>query len=504
MGRAIRALLFTHRWMGIIIGLVMTMWCLSGFVMMYSPYPRLQSQEQIAGLSALRWPVATNWHAIDMADETPISSARVEDMGGTSVLRVSPARQPGPRIAQMRATPDTIALGTEAALPPLSQAQIKKIAEQFARNSGQNAAVTGIVPVTIDQWTVQTAKRHQPLHRVDYADGATIYVAGSGEVVQQTTRAERFWGWLGAVPHWLYPTILRQNGEVWSQTVIWASTIGCFLTVTGMVVGIVRLKRNRQGKVGSPFQGTWWWHHMLGLVFGLLTLTWVFSGLVSMNPLGFLDSEAGFAEGQRLSGEMRWGEVRDGLATLNSVPEGTVRIETAPLAGKLYFAAVNRSGQRTRLSTTGQQAPLNRAEVVAALSNGPTVQSLTLMRVPDAYYYTHKTPVTLPVWRAILDDGEETRLYIDADTGRLIRAYDRNGRGFRWLMNGLHSLDLPGLNTQPIWDMVMLPLLAMVTLVCGTGTWMGVNKLRRDARIRRNWRRRLQRDSRNEKPQLAG
>ena len=62
-------------------------------------------------------------------------------------------------------------------------------------------------------------------------------------MVQLTTRFQRFWGWLGAVPHWLYPTILRQDGALWSQVVICTSLIGCFLTVTGLWVGIARLRR---------------------------------------------------------------------------------------------------------------------------------------------------------------------------------------------------------------------------------------------------------------------
>jgi hypothetical protein len=67
-------------------------------------------------------------------------------------------------------------------------------------------------------------------------------------------------------------------------------------------------------------------------------------------------------------------------------------------------------------------------------------------------------------------------------SGRLLRAVDRNGRGFRWLQDGLHRLDLPLLRRRPWWDLVVLPLLAAVMFVCGTGTWMAWNKVRRDVR----------------------
>ncbi len=116
--------------------------------------------------------------------------------------------------------------------------------------------------------------------------------------------------------------------------------------------------------------------------------------------------------------------------------------------------------------------------------------SLQLLSREDAYYYEHRYPAQLPVWRVILADAQRTRLYIDPSTGRLIRAFDGNGRSYRWLMTGLHDLDFPILRSRPLWDIVVLPLLAAVTFVCGTGTWMGLQKIRRDLRRIRNRRKR--------------
>ena len=54
-------------------------------------------------------------------------------------------------------------------------------------------------------------------------------------------RASRVLNWLGAVPHWLYPTILRQDATLWSQVVIWTSLIGTFLTADRPLPGGRRL-----------------------------------------------------------------------------------------------------------------------------------------------------------------------------------------------------------------------------------------------------------------------
>ncbi|HEY4546833.1 MAG TPA: PepSY domain-containing protein [Pedomonas sp.] len=482
-------LLFLHRWLGILVGLVMTIWCLSGFVMMYSPYPRLEPQEQLRGLAPLQLSLDISWDQTELADDMLLSSVRVEQMGTRAVLRATPAAEPGPASPQMRAKPITIDLATGRILENLAAQDALELGRGFGERFGIKGDALRAARIQIDQWTVQTARRHQPLYRVDYADGASVYIAGSGEVVQQTTRSERFWGWLGAVPHWLYPTLLRQDAALWSQVVIWTSLLGCFLSATGLWLGIARLRRHKKGRLGSPYRGLWWWHHMTGLLFGVLTLTWVASGLLSMNPWGLFESNDKPAERVRLAGPQRWGDLRTALGTIDALPAGTVRLETAPLGDTLFLAAVNASGTRIRINADGAPSPLTQDELSAALANGPGITALDLLHGHDAYYYAHRDPAPLPVWRAVLADAQQTRLYIDPQTGRVLRAFDGKARAYRWLMNGLHSLDFPGLHARPAWDLVVLPLLAMVTLVCATGTWMGISGARRDLR-RLNTRRR--------------
>lgn len=483
-------ILLLHRWLGVVIGALITLWCLSGFVMMYVDYPQLTPAQQVRGLASLQLPGTAALARVDLPADTPLSSVKLEMMAGRAVLRVVASIDPGRPNAAIRVTPAGYDLSTGTAIATLQPGDMRAIAMTFGRQSGIGGPPGPVAPTQIDQWTVENFRLNQPLYRIDYSDpsATTVYVAGnSGEIVQQTTRFERFWGWLGAVPHWLYPTILRRNAEAWSRVVIGTSLIGCFLTVTGLGVGISRLRRRRGGGIGSPYRGLWWWHHMFGLFFGLLTLTWVASGLFSMNPWGLLDSVAGFAERQRLAGTVTWGDVRAAIGQLGVLPAGTVRLEGASLGGRPFLVAVGRDGGMTRFDANGRPAPLQEAELKAALHNGPPLASLERLGQEDAYYYTHKIPAKLPVWRAILSDTEATRLYIDADSGILNRALDSNARRFRWAQDGLHSLDFPVLRSRPLWDIVVLPLLAAVTLLCGTGTWMGMSKLGRD--LRRRFRR---------------
>jgi hypothetical protein len=105
-------------------------------------------------------------------------------------------------------------------------------------------------------------------------------------------RRQRFWNWFGAIPHWFYITPLRSNGPVWLQSMIWTSILGAFLVVIGLFLGISQFKRGTGGRV-SPYRGWFYWHHIAGLVFGVLTLTWVISGMLSLNPWGLLESGGG-------------------------------------------------------------------------------------------------------------------------------------------------------------------------------------------------------------------
>ena len=144
-----------------------------------------------------------------------------------------------------------------------------------------------------DQWTLSGAlRRFKPLHKIAFNDGADthFYVSQvTGEVVMKTTREGRFWGWLGAVIHWIYFTPLRQKAGLWNDVIVYGSVAGCLMCLSGIVAGLWRYRFRKQYRVkgelsGTPYAGVMRWHHYFGLFFGLVTFTWILSGLLSMNP----------------------------------------------------------------------------------------------------------------------------------------------------------------------------------------------------------------------------
>ena len=49
-----RLMLLMHRYVGIAMGALISVWCLPGFVMMYVAYPSMQPGNRLQGLSELR------------------------------------------------------------------------------------------------------------------------------------------------------------------------------------------------------------------------------------------------------------------------------------------------------------------------------------------------------------------------------------------------------------------------------------------------------------------
>ncbi len=475
-GPFFRALMVVHRYLGVAVGVVMTVWCLSGFVMMYQGYPALREPERLAGLESLKLDGCCITPRLDPKDAAGLSGFRIEMLDGRPILRAAMGRGSAGR---------TYDLTTGRAFGEITPQIARGVAIRQASALGLDGAPLSVRTIRQDQWTVQFAKRHQPLYRIRFDDpGKTdIYVSGvNGQTFQHTNTRLRVLGWLGAVPHWLYPTVLRQDGKLWNEVVIWLSVAGTFLTATGLYVGIVHFGKRRNGR-HSPFRGLWFWHHMIGLVFGALTLTWVFSGLMTMNPWGLLEGGGDRAIREALVGQTTGAQIEQALAQAVTLKPGAdvAQLMAMPVAGQVRLASVSRGGEQVRLDAFGRPSPADEAEIRRMLAPLQPMRVERLTR-EDAYYYGRKGDLAdLPVWRAILPDDQSTRVYIDPDTGQVKRVVDRDGRLSRWIRNGLHGFDFTGLRNRPLWDLIVLPLLLGVTLVCATGAWMSFRRVRRDA-----------------------
>ncbi|WP_195846327.1 PepSY domain-containing protein, partial [Bordetella pertussis] len=163
-----------------------------------------------------------------------------------------------------------------------AQARASALAYFGARHAAREGGL-----VSEDAHThTRTLDEHRPLYVFEMDDPARtrLYVSSStGEVVRDAPRLERGWNYVGAWLHWLYPL----RGAYWHDIVVWLSVLGVALTVSGTVVGLWRWRFARPYASGSrsPYRERFMrWHHIAGLLFAATTLTWIFSGLMSMNP----------------------------------------------------------------------------------------------------------------------------------------------------------------------------------------------------------------------------
>lgn len=470
-----RILVFTHRYVGIAIGWLMLLWCLSGLVMVYVSYPELRNAERQSVLNTLDVANCCNVPPTLFAAEARISTMSVEMLVDRPVLRVQPD------------------IGPAAFVDLRSGKAIESIAQRTALAAAQQHLPVGNTStpqilglIERDQWTVYPRYDDvRPLYHLALHDtaGTQVYVSSvDGKVVQKTTRMQRFWNWLGAVPHWLYFTMLRQHAELWSQTVIWSSTVGCFLTLFGLYLGVWQLRRKSDARLYSPYRGWKYWHHVPGLLFGVLVMTWVFSGLLSMTPWGWLASEGSGEEAQLVRGELpTWQSVHESLQQLSVaiLPTNTVHIESSVVQGKLHYLVSTRDGGRMRHDAYWQIAPLAEAVQQRLARQLVPAGKAELLTSEDEYWYSvGRDRVVLPVIRVQSTDG--TRYYLDAISGELLQKMDDSTRWYRWLHSGLHRMDFSAVvRARPVRDLLMWLLLSGATVVCATGAWLGVRRLRR-------------------------
>ncbi|MEQ1761306.1 MAG: hypothetical protein ABL986_23605 [Vicinamibacterales bacterium] len=484
-----RVLVYSHRWLGIAGCLLFIAWFVSGVVMMYARMPSLSAEERLMRIPAL-----------------DLSTARVEPSAALATTGLAP------RTARMAMLGDrpvyqfsaganwaTVYADTGEQVTELSQADTLTLARAFVPEHAATIHLNATL-LDSDQWTLSSALRPlMPLHRFSLGDaaGTDLYISAlTGEAVMKTTRRERVWGYLGAVLHWLYFTPFRRDTALWVNTIVYLSIAGSLMCLSGIVWGLWRFSpssrfRLKRVPARSPYAGMMKWHHYAGLIFGLTTFTWIFSGLMSMTPWDWSPGNAPTRAQREVVSGGPFG--LDGL-TLDGIRRGVGQI-TAEFAPK-EVEVVQFRGERFLLA---YRAPLSAEEIrwgntdlpafvapqtlehrfvslsaepgepftrfkgdeflvlASDVMPGVTVTDARWLEDYDSYYYSRSGALSLPVLRVQYDDPVQTWLYFDPFRGAVVQKEERLSRLERWLYHGLHSLDFPFLYyRRPLWDVVLI------------------------------------------------
>ena len=456
-----------HQWFGIATCLLFAMWFVSGLVMMYVAFPNFTDRERLAALPDIAW------------DDVRLTPDRAMAAAGLTHyprdLRLNMLNEePVYRLLDSDGWRQTVSAVDGRVIDSVSLEQALAVAKRYPAAASVQLAGR----VDRDQWSVTA--RFDPVRpffliSLGDADGTELYVSfRSGEIVLDTTRTERIWNWLGSIPHWIYPTVLRKDGPLWRQVVLWISGICMLVAVSGIWIGILRARlrwRYSGGRI-TPYRGWMAWHHVTGFFAGVFVLTWMFSGWLSLDP-GELFARRGPSREMvlRYAGH----DAPTMAAEFLSRPHiAAVEARFVWLGGKPLMLLADRSGRQTSADpATGMAAPLSDAMIFEAARRLMPQAAMTMQRRLDRYddyWYAHHQPRALPVLRAGFGDTAQTWFHIDPRTGEIQGRTDNSRRSYRWLFNALHSFDLPLLLAyRPAWDMVvwLLSLLGLTISASG-------------------------------------
>ncbi len=459
-----RLILALHRYLALAVGLLLTVWCLTGVVMMYAPYPKLTQEERRAGLIPLELSRCCRVESLNIADQAKVTRFSLTMSAGTPVLRLTTDLGGA----------QAFDLTNGQALGPARPEHAAAIAAEFLARRGVHRAAQAPLLVEHDEWTANL--EDGPFWRVAFDGGAQVYVRQStGEVVQESTRAERAWNRVGAIPHWQSLIALRQSEGLWTAAIVITAIVGLFLIGGGAGAAFLRLRR-REPSADAVVDS---WHSAVGLALGVAALGFAISGLMMLKPPSAPASAPAVDGAQLLAGlPPTWDRVRPMLAAAPKLglPPPAVELSSAPLAGGA-FMSVRSPGQSMRYDARGELFGPDILQLSALLSDrrGPGLSSLISLTREDGYYFGRHTAIRLPVWRAVLRDRGRTRLYIDPVTGTVLRQVGGEDRVRRWWVQGPHQIDFAlGLRRRPFWDVIVLLLVAGVAVVGALGAWRGL------------------------------
>jgi len=510
----IRYLIVVHRWLGVALCALFLLWFPSGIGMMYWGMPAISARDRLErapDLESAKVALSPEEAAARIDVKPAPGQVRLNSFDGRPVYRFGGGR------------------GSEEEIVYADTGEVQETAPLDMRNraagawTGLPASAATIESVTEpDQWMVGNRLRDlRPLWKYSWPDGQQLYIGESGEVLLHTTRGSRLAAYVSAIPHWLYFTPLRKHQPVWIRFATYSAMIGTVGAIVGIVIGVWMYSPSRKYRFAGapsriPYRGQKRWHTILGLVFGLATVTWTFSGSLAFLP--FPPPPATPNQGARQAAPVRppqgqrgrqagnvglanafRGRVQiDDFASVHprdllaAHPDLRVKeVEFTSFNGRPYYKANLGDGSVRTISLDGKViGEFDRkaiVDIVRRLAPDAKAVEVRTLDQYDLYYLDRKRERPLPVILALMHDAKNTRYYIDPKTATIVGTFNNDNRWRRFFYNGLHSLNFPWLyNYRPLWDIVVITFMVGGTALCVTAlvlAWRAVGKkLRRLSR----------------------
>ena len=466
-------LILTHRYLGIAVCLLFVMWFVSGIAMIFARgMPGLTPDARLQRLPVL------DTASVKITPAEAVEQAQLERPPNRAML-LTVMDRPAYRFSVGRST-TTVFADDGDTLDQVGENEAIKIASRFMNVPATQLHYAGEV-LEPDQWTL-AERGVLPALKVTVDDPAhtTLYVSEeTAEVALLTTRGSRALAWFAAIPHWMYFAPLRQNGPLWRHVVLWTSGVAAVLALIGIILGFTQYS--------TRYAGVMRWHYLTGVVFGAFCLTWVFSGLLSMEPF-FWASDGGTGNGIAEA-------LRGGALDLTRFPKLALplndakQVEFLRIQGESYYLLRADSSGPLLVSADSSEIRRDRFSTESLMDrvrqgNGdvPIAES-ALLSTYDSYYRPVERKPALPVLRVKFADPDSTWIYIDPHMSQVVTRFTRRERLQRWIYHGLHSLDFNFWYYQgPVWTSVMVLLNAGGAGLSVIGLILAIKRVHRGVR----------------------
>lgn len=472
-----------HRVLGAAVSLLFLMWFCTGLVLIYHPFPNVTAEQKNEKLE----PLPDSLPSLDdlkfqIKNPDKTSKIRLRQFQGQTIVTVNEKKHSY-----------TFCSDSNATVKKTDYKAIENIAKTWV-----NASVVKVDTLTdLEQWIMYSKyEKELPIYKFYFVDenGSQLYIGSkSGDVQQFTTSGQRFWAWVGAIPHTLYIPVLRKHTQLWIDTITVLAMIGLVMCIGGIYVGIDAYYRRykSKGKFESPYRKKWyWWHHVVGLLFGIFLLTWAVSGVMSLKkvPQWITKTHEEYKIPMKIKGKhpsldkykLDYRLIKQKYPDLKEVEwsyyQGVPFYKTIIGQKELSFDALQDTLKELFL-------PQKAVEKSIRSIHGDSVKfTVTLINEYENYYLPWKKELALPVYKVEVDDADKSLYYINPKNGDY-KYLNQNRKTRKWMFNALHYFHIKWLMDRPVlWTISIWVAALGCIVISGTGVWLSWKWLKRKLR----------------------
>ncbi len=468
----------SHKYIGLFISAFFLMWFVTGVVLIYHPYPSV-SEKLVNEKKEVLPSSLPDLDYIAQRVEGEIKSVRIREFQGQTLMDVKTSKQ------KYLLTTDTL-----QDIKPIDYLCVEKVARQWS-----DAPIKRVDTLRKrSQWVLFTRyEKELPIYKFHFDDKykTQLFVSGTTADVQQlTTAKQRFWAYVGAIPHKLYIPALRRNTQMWMDSFVVGASICLVAALTGFILGIYIFVRRKKvkGEWGNPYRKRWQRiHFSFGLIFGIFLISWAISGLFAMKrvPQWLIKTEAPYV----FDKTKLWGKnilptdtYKLGFDKLHQEYPQLKEIKLSRFAEIPVYIIIEGENERY-IDASGEdvkilEIPQQTIENGFRKIYGEHVpMKISLLEEYDNYYINLRRTYTLPVYKVEVDNNDRDLYYVSPTDG-YIKYLNKNKKADRWLFNGLHYLNLPGLFSKPVlWTICIWVLCGGCAVVCLSGLILGIKSL---------------------------